>query len=115
MSDNNETHAREYDDSEYIHFGKCPGCHAASQPDAAVNYNIGRTHWFACAEHRVCWCVGSNLFSGWKEETPEQWEANAAFLNTCEKIEPVMNSPEFYDLDHSQQDKAANLERLLND
>lgn len=48
-------------------FGSCPEC---GRRDGC--FNVGRGHWFVCHEHRVCWCVGSNLFSSWKLETEDQ-------------------------------------------
>ena len=52
------------------HFGVCPECHEA---DGYIN--IGRSHVFYCAEHKTRWCVGSNLFSDWKEQTEAQQRA----------------------------------------
>jgi hypothetical protein len=48
------------------YFGGCPTCGGND------GYrNLGREHWFFCAEHKVKWYVGSSLFSGWREETVE--------------------------------------------
>lgn len=49
------------------YFGVCPSC---GHTDGCIN--IGRGHWFFCKEHKVCWFVGSNLFSGWREESEEE-------------------------------------------
>ena len=54
-------------ESSSNHFGVCPECH---QTNGYIN--IGRAHWFYCAPHQVKWCVGSNLFSDWKEQTEAQ-------------------------------------------
>src|SRR5215216_6505131 len=48
-------------------FGVCPEC---EKSDGYIN--VGRGHWFFCKAHKVKWCVGSNLFSGWREETEEE-------------------------------------------
>ena len=53
------------------HFGVCPACGVGGHV-----LNVGRTHWFYCEEHEVCWCVGSNLFSSWRDESEETWRAN---------------------------------------
>ena len=53
------------------HFGACPHCH-----EDGYYLNIGRDHWFICDEHKVAWCVGSNLFSSWQSEAKEDWERN---------------------------------------
>jgi hypothetical protein len=52
------------------HFGVCPTC---NKTDGYIN--IGRGHWFYCAQHKIKWCVGENLFSGWQDETEEQQRA----------------------------------------
>jgi hypothetical protein len=33
-------------------------------------------HWFYCAKHRVCWFIGVNLFSSWREEDEVAWAQN---------------------------------------
>jgi hypothetical protein len=49
------------------YFGLCPHCHKTNG-----YINVGRSHWFLCDEHKVKWCAGANLFSGWREETEEE-------------------------------------------
>ena len=49
---------------ETDYFGVCPACYTN---DGCLN--IGPDHWYVCHEHRVKWCVGSNLFSAWRHET----------------------------------------------
>jgi hypothetical protein len=71
--------------SEY--FGGCPQC---GKNDGFTN--IGREHWFYCAAHRARWCLGSNLFSGWREETEATWRCNAEFLAGFAEVEPIMPS-----------------------
>lgn len=64
------------------YFGVCPKC---LKNDGCVN--VGRSHWFYCKEHRVCWCVGSNLFSSWRYETEaEQEEIWHRTIEGCEDI-----------------------------
>lgn len=53
--------------------GYCPEC---GRSDGILN--VGREHWGRCSRHRVCWLVGENLFSSWKDEGPETWRANVA-------------------------------------
>ena len=44
--------------------GACPAC------GGVTGYlNAGRLHRAYCEPCRTTWVVGSNLFSGWKEET----------------------------------------------
>jgi len=60
------------DESE---FGACPIC--ATKP---TFLNVGREHYAVCHEHKVYWHVGSNLFSAWRDESPESWESNKKLL-----------------------------------
>jgi|GEM_PF-1287195 len=52
-------------------FGGCPECGC---DDGFLN--LGREHWFVCHRHQVTWCVGSNLFGCWRQETEQDWKAN---------------------------------------
>jgi hypothetical protein len=49
------------------HFGVCPTC---KKNDGYIN--VGKGHWFYCEEHRVCWFVGSNLMSSWRDQTEDE-------------------------------------------
>jgi hypothetical protein len=48
-------------------FGSCPVCGGSDG-----HINVGRSHWFRCDEHKVAWCIGSNLFSAWRDESQEE-------------------------------------------
>lgn len=50
--------------------------------------NVGRIHFGYCREHKVKWKLGENLFSSWRHETAEDWQANAAFLAGYREIAP---------------------------
>lgn len=50
--------------------GSCPECGGC---DGYVN--AGRTHRAYCLAHKASWLVGSNLFSGWKDETEDEQRA----------------------------------------
>jgi hypothetical protein len=56
-------------------FGNCPVC--GKNPACR---NIGRDHYFYCDEHKIAWCVGSNLFSSWRDESEDDWQHNRAKL-----------------------------------
>lgn len=58
---------KELHNNSHHYFGTCPEC-----GDNDGYRNAGKSHWFLCHEHRVRWCVGSNLFSSWRHETEEQ-------------------------------------------
>jgi hypothetical protein len=64
------------------YFGLCPVCHGAP-----TCLNIGKDHWMVCHEHKVCWCVGSNLFSAWRHEDPKEWDDNAKLLRGYEEVD----------------------------
>ena len=57
------------------YFGACPVCGCY---DAYLN--IYKAHWFYCDTHRVKWCIGWNLFSGWRYEDEAVWQENADYL-----------------------------------
>lgn len=65
------------------YWGLCPVCHAEPRW-----YNISTTHWLACDEHRVRWCVGCNLVSSWREETEEDWKKNGEKIGDYEVVKP---------------------------
>jgi hypothetical protein len=65
------------------HFGSCPECGHA---DRYLNFR--RDHWFVCDEHEVRWWVGANLFSSWRYETEQDWEANGQLLVGYREVEP---------------------------
>ena len=68
------------------HFGACPFCHEQS-----YYLNLRSDHWFVCDQHKLAWCVGSNLFSSWKYETEEDWEHNQKKLEAgYEPTSPAM-------------------------
>ena len=64
------------------HFGDCPHC------DKAPEYlNNGADHWMLCPDHKVTWRIGSNLFSCWRTENEQIWNANRETLEQCSVIE----------------------------
>src|SRR5262245_22452625 len=72
------------------YFGVCPHCHRQ------YGYlNVGRNHWFFCDAHQTCWCIGSNLFSSWHDETKDQWEKNAKKLHGYQIVEPFYGDAAF--------------------
>jgi hypothetical protein len=67
------------------HFGLCPHC---KKTDGYAN--AGKSHRFYCKEHKVSWCVGSNLFSDWRGQTEDEQRRiwNEIGLNDFANIEP---------------------------
>jgi hypothetical protein len=66
------------------YFGSCPEC---GKTDGYIN--IGGNHWFVCDKHKTKWCAGFNLFSCWKDESEEIWQANAVKLEGYKKVAPI--------------------------
>ncbi len=77
-------------------FGGCPGCGSTDGWHAdrwlADGYpNDGRDYWFFCDRHKTRWRVGSNLFSGRRDENHEVWLRNRFKLaRYMWVVEPVM-------------------------
>lgn len=65
------------------YWGRCPICH---EPPEILN--IGRIHFAHCEDHAVRWCIGENLFSGWRDEDKATWERNEAYLRNCRPVRP---------------------------
>lgn len=65
-------------------FGTCPKC--GRDPDECRN--IGRDHWGLCRQHKQAWWFGSNIFSSWHDESPDDWRRNAAELAGYEGFRP---------------------------
>lgn len=66
------------------YFGGCPHCGGSSG-----FLNVGRVHWAVCGTHKTKWCVGENLFSGWREEDESKWQANHDALRQYSLVDPV--------------------------
>lgn len=52
-------------------WGVCPIC-----GDSDGYLNAYKDRWFICHEHKVRWCVGTNLFSSWIGESESGWRDN---------------------------------------
>jgi hypothetical protein len=51
--------------------------------------NFGRDHWLVCVRDKVRWYIGSNLFSGWREEDPADQGAQWAAVERFRVVEPL--------------------------
>jgi hypothetical protein len=73
------------------HFGTCPHCHKISGI-----LNVGRDHWLYCAEHKVKWHVGSNLFDSWRHQTEDEQRAiyHSKNFGSYEEVQPNMPLPD---------------------
>jgi hypothetical protein len=69
------------------HFGVCPKC---GEQDGWLSF--GPDHWFVCHKHRVRWEGGSNLFSEWRDRTPEEFARNGRLLLHNREVEPIVGS-----------------------
>ena len=69
--------------------GGCPHCGGADEM-----LNVGRDHWIICHRHKTRWSPGSNLYSGWRHETEDDWVHNRAVLAGYTAVEPVYPRPD---------------------
>ncbi len=83
MVEQTEVLATEQLEMEDSRFGTCPTCHRS---DGFLNVN--RAHWFICHKHKARWNVGSNLFSGWRNENEDIWQENEKLLLTYAEVDP---------------------------
>lgn len=65
------------------HFGVCPTCR---RQDGC--HSIGPDHWYVCDTHKVKWMIGSDLFSCWRDLTPQERFRNADKLAGYREVEP---------------------------
>lgn len=65
-------------------FGACKKCHSEG-----IHFNIERLNMVACENCKTQWEIGSNLFSGWKNETEDIWNENTRKYGDYEMIEPI--------------------------
>jgi len=77
VSNNSETGMQTHDDNMMC----CVRCGV----ECAFR-NIGREHWGFCDPCRIKWCIGENLFSGWREQSDEVFEENWEFLKDFEDL-----------------------------
>jgi hypothetical protein len=69
------------------YFGLCPHCR---NTDGYIN--ISKSHWFICAEHKMIWRVGINLFSSWKDQTEDEqrWIYSELGIGDFAEVEPYI-------------------------
>lgn len=79
------------------YFGRCPECRRRFEHRTHYFRNVGRNHWHACDEHRIkCW-GGENMFSGWRDEDPAVWEANAELLAGYREVDTIYEPDVLHD------------------
>ena len=64
--------------------GGCPEC-----GEMTGYRNIGCRHWGYCDAHKTAWPIGSNLFSGWRNEAEDDWQRNRVLLSGYSGSEPT--------------------------
>jgi len=84
--------------------GLCPEC---GQAEAFI---IHKVNMAGCREHKVCWQVGINLYSGWQHQPEEIWQENANLLATFKQI-PI--SEAVYSKDQDNQNRILELTTKL--
>lgn len=70
------------------YFGGCPHC--GKQTNCV---NVTRVHVAMCDEHKVCWVIGENLFSSWRNEDEDTWRRNAELLAEYTAVRPIFPEP----------------------
>jgi hypothetical protein len=75
------------------YFGGCPECGRSDW------LNVGRNHIVCCHEHKLGQCIGSKLFSNWKDETEEVWKRNQKILEGYSEVEFLPEGTWSRDLD----------------
>lgn len=55
-------------------FGACPVCGECKM------YCVGSSFWGTCKDHDYRWYIGENVFSYWREKSPEDMEATANLI-----------------------------------
>jgi hypothetical protein len=89
------------------HWGYCPECH---RNDGFLNY--GSTHYMICRTHRLAWCVGSNLFSAWREDSElEQTRQQILLRFGYDHIENSWHPPRKYTMADGTEKLATDLKR----
>jgi hypothetical protein len=63
------------------YFGCCSICGEHRLVD------VGNAHWYYCPTHKICWWVGANLMSTWKEETLDKQLESVKKLEGCTVID----------------------------
>ncbi len=74
------------------YFGWCPDCFKAGIHRVTVgivrNTSHG-DHWMTCEIHKTKWCLGNNLFSGWRDMSEKDLIDDEKILNQCQAVEPI--------------------------
>jgi hypothetical protein len=66
------------------YFGGCPHC-----GDSDGYPNAGKSHWLFCDAHMVRWCIGSNLFSNWRDETEHEQRLKWRRIENYAEVMPL--------------------------
>ena len=70
------------------YFGGCPHCGGCDR-----YMNVERDHWCVCDGHKTKWCIGSNLFSSWRDESEDVWRENEYRLANYMMVKPIYPEP----------------------
>jgi hypothetical protein len=70
-----------------LDMGEC-FCEVRCRPGHETRlFNIGRAHFVACDACRTYVWVGSNLMSGWRQESEEVWQQNKRSIRGYRMVE----------------------------
>jgi len=101
-----EVEKKKYELRQQNRFGNCSVCGGENG-----HLNVYKDHYFFCRKHKKCWYVGSNLISGWQDETQEIWKENAVKLKEFEEIDgnEWLNNKLYPSIEDSQSDDSEEL------
>jgi len=54
-------------------------------------FDDGPDIWIVCEKHKVKWCAGSNLISGWRDMPEKELLRGHYILSTFHKVDPVLD------------------------
>lgn len=97
------------------YWGLCPECVQDGEfNNEILNRNVNRDHYMCCDKHKTFWWIGSNLFSHWREESPDTWKDHIDLLKTYTRVESVGFSHLFnlFEIENLQTENARLKEML---
>lgn len=85
------------------YFGHCDNCNSCGI------MHVGRHHYGLCNKNKTFWYIGSNLLSGWREQTEEQKNENIEYLSNLKEVEfkPTTDDNEVDELELHRADHQA--------
>jgi len=97
--------------------GVCPLCGGNKAKEGyGIIHQIGPDHWRACFSCQVRWCIGSNLFTGWKyldDDGGKGDEATIKLLENLQDADDIYEASPLYE--EKQRQSRENYEKELRE